>query len=116
MVKFIHFIIARVSRGRTIREVIIGVLLLPALVSFFWFAVFGTSSIEVQHAGNVDLTKYATEEVLFAVFSEFPWSMSLSILAIFLIGIFFITSADSAFFLIDKKSILLVKLNSLIVN
>ncbi|WP_057763496.1 glycine betaine uptake BCCT transporter [Cytobacillus praedii] len=101
---FVGIFIARVSRGRTIREFIIGVLLLPALVSFFWFAVFGTSSIEVQNAGTVDLTKYATEEVLFAVFSQFPWSMVLSIVAIILVSTFFITSADSATFVLGMQT------------
>lgn len=96
--------IARVSRGRTIREFLIGVLCLPALVSFFWFAVFGTSAIEVQNAGNIDLTQFATEQVLFAVFSEFPWSTTLSIVAITLIATFFITSADSATFVLGMQT------------
>jgi len=93
---FVGIFIARVSRGRTIREFIIGVLLLPTLVSFLWFAVFGTIGIEVQNAGNVDLTLFSTEEVLFAIFNEFPWSTLLSIVAVVLVCTFFITSADSA--------------------
>ncbi|MDQ0226354.1 BCCT family transporter [Metabacillus niabensis] len=101
---FVGIFIARVSRGRTIREFMIGVLLLPAVVSFLWFAVFGTSAIEVQNAGNVDLTSFATEEVLFAVFSEFPWSMLLSIVAIILVCTFFITSADSATFVLGMQT------------
>ncbi|MGQ4668393.1 glycine betaine uptake BCCT transporter [Metabacillus halosaccharovorans] len=101
---FVGIFIARVSRGRTIREFIIGVLLLPALVSFIWFAVFGTSAIEVQNAGNIDLTSFATEEVLFAIFSEMPWSTLLSIVAITLICTFFITSADSATFVLGMQT------------
>ncbi|MCV9886198.1 glycine betaine uptake BCCT transporter [Metabacillus halosaccharovorans] len=101
---FVGIFIARVSRGRTIREFIIGVLLLPALVSFIWFAVFGTSAIEVQNAGNIDLTSFATEEVLFAIFSEMPWSTVLSIVAITLICTFFITSADSATFVLGMQT------------
>lgn len=53
---FVGIFIARVSRGRTIREFMIGVLLLPALVSFIWFAVFGTSVIEVQKAIQADIS------------------------------------------------------------
>lgn len=101
---FVGIFIARVSRGRTIREFTIGVLLLPALVSFFWFAVFGSSSIEVQKAGAIDLTQFTTEEVLFAVFSEFPWSTVLSIVAITLVSTFFITSADSATFVLGMQT------------
>lgn len=101
---FVGIFIARVSRGRTIREFIIGVLLLPALVSFFWFAVFGSSAIEVQKAGVIDLTQFSTEEVLFAVFSEFPWSTLLSIVAITLVSTFFITSADSATFVLGMQT------------
>lgn len=101
---FVGIFIARVSRGRTIREFVIGVLLLPALVSFFWFAVFGSSAIEVQKMGNIDLTQFATEEVLFAVFHQFPWSAFLSIIAILLVGCFFITSADSATFVLGMQT------------
>lgn len=101
---FVGIFIARVSRGRTIREFIIGVLLLPALVSFFWFSVFGTSAIEIQKAGNIDLSQFATEEVLFAVFGELPWSAILSIIAILLVSTFFITSADSATFVLGMQT------------
>ncbi|KMY46577.1 glycine/betaine ABC transporter permease [Bacillus sp. FJAT-27916] len=101
---FVGIFIARVSKGRTIRQFMIGVLLLPALVSFLWFSVFGTSAIEVQNAGNVDLTNFATEEVLFAVLSEFPWSTILSIIVIILVSTFFITSADSATFVLGMQT------------
>jgi choline/carnitine/betaine transport len=100
---FVGIFIARVSRGRTIREFLIGVLLLPALVSFLWFAAFGTSAVEVQQAGT-DLTQFATEEVLFAVFNSFEWSTILSVIAITLIGTFFITSADSATFVLGMQT------------
>jgi len=100
---FVGIFIARVSKGRTIREFIIGVLLLPALVSFLWFTIFGTSAIEVQNSG-VDIAKFPTEQILFAMFNEFPWSILLSIVAIFLVTIFFITSADSATFVLGMQT------------
>ncbi|WP_062046640.1 BCCT family transporter [Bacillus sp. JCM 19034] len=100
---FVGIFIARVSRGRTIREFIIGVLLLPALVSFLWFSVFGTTAIDVQ-ISSVDLAQFATEEVLFAVLNEIPFSTILSILAIGLITTFFITSADSATFVLGMQT------------
>ncbi|WP_409273197.1 glycine betaine uptake BCCT transporter [Neobacillus sp. SCS-31] len=101
---FVGIFIARVSRGRTIREFVIGVLLLPAIVSFLWFAVFGTTAIEVQKAVGADLSQLAPEEVLFAIFNELPWTTILSILAIVLVGIFFITSADSATFVLGMQT------------
>lgn len=101
---FVGIFIARVSKGRTIREFITGVLLAPALVSFFWFAVFGTSAIDVQRSGAVDLSQFPTEQVLFAVFNEFPWSLVISLIAIALVAIFFITSADSATFVLGMQT------------
>ena len=101
---FVGIFIARVSRGRTIREFMVGVLLMPSLVSFLWFSVFGTSAIEVQKAGNIDLSSFATEEVLFAILGEFPWSTILSIVVIILVSTFFITSADSATFVLGMQS------------
>ncbi|MEG0471594.1 MAG: BCCT family transporter [Solibacillus sp.] len=96
---FVGIFIARVSKGRTIREFLIGVLLIPSLVSFIWFAAFGSTAMNIQQKVT-DLTGLATEEVLFAVLNELPWSMVLSIIAIILIGTFFITSADSATFVL----------------
>ncbi|KRG12361.1 glycine betaine uptake BCCT transporter [Lederbergia galactosidilytica] len=101
---FVGIFIARVSRGRTIREFVIGVLLLPAIVSFIWFTVFGATAIEVQQSGAVDLTQFATEEVLFAVFNNMPMSILLSIVGIALVAIFFITSADSATFVLGMQT------------
>ena len=100
---FVGIFIARVSRGRTIREFLTGVLLLPTLLSFFWFSVFGSTAMDVQIKG-VDLTHFSTEETLFAVFHELPMSMLLSIIAILLIAIFFITSADSATFVLGMQT------------
>lgn len=101
---FVGIFIARVSKGRTIREFLVGTLIMPALVSFLWFAVFGASAIDLQMSGAVDLTKNATEEVLFAIFHELPWSSVLSVIAVALVGIFFITSADSATFVLGMQT------------
>jgi glycine betaine transporter len=100
---FVGIFIARVSRGRTIREFLVGVLMLPTLLSFFWFSIFGATAMDVQMKGT-DLSGLKTEETLFAVFNEMPMSMLLSILAIILIAIFFITSADSATFVLGMQS------------
>ncbi|MCZ8538163.1 BCCT family transporter [Paenisporosarcina quisquiliarum] len=100
---FVGIFIARVSKGRTIREFLIGVLMLPSLVSFFWFATFGSTAINVQQK-FADLTGLKTEETLFAVFNELPLSMLLSIIAVILISTFFITSADSATFVLGMQT------------
>lgn len=100
---FVGIFIARVSRGRTIREFLVGVLMLPTLLSFFWFSVFGATAMDVQMKGT-DLSGLKTEETLFAIFNGMPMSMFLSILAIILIAIFFITSADSATFVLGMQS------------
>ena len=100
---FVGVFIARVSKGRTIREFLIGVLMIPSIVSFFWFAAFGTTAIDVQKKGT-DLTGLATEETLFAVFNQMPMSIVLSIVAVILISTFFITSADSATFVLGMQT------------
>lgn len=101
---FVGIFIARISRGRTIRQFLIGVTVVPAVVSFLWFTVFGASAIEIQKKGNIDLGVLETEEVLFAVFSQFPWATILSIIALALIVTFFITSADSATFVLGMQT------------
>ncbi|XKH50211.1 BCCT family transporter [Chryseomicrobium palamuruense] len=100
---FVGIFIARVSKGRTIREFLTGVLLLPSLVSFFWFSAFGSTAINVQKSG-INLSGLATEEVLFATFNELPFATILSIIAIVLISTFFITSADSATFVLGMQT------------
>ncbi|MBS4210267.1 BCCT family transporter [Bacillus sp. FJAT-50079] len=101
---FVGIFIARVSKGRTIREFLIGVLLLPTIVSFIWFAVFGTTAIDIQKTSGIDFSQLPTETVLFSIFSEMPISTLLSVLAIVLIAIFFITSADSATFVLSMQT------------
>ena len=100
---FVGIFIARVSRGRTIREFLFCVLLLPTVLSFFWFSAFGSTAMDLQMKGT-DLSGLLTEETLFAVFNEMPISMILSIIAILLIAIFFITSADSATFVLGMQT------------
>lgn len=70
-------------------------MVVPTILSIIWFSAFGTLSTSVQGAG-IDLTKFATEEVLFATFNQFPLGTVLSILSIILVSTFFVTSADSA--------------------
>ncbi|WP_088007333.1 glycine betaine uptake BCCT transporter [Indiicoccus explosivorum] len=101
---FVSMFIARVSKGRTIREFLLGVLIAPTLFGAFWFSAFGTMAAEIQNSGAVDLTAVATEVVLFTAFNELPLGFLLSIVAILLVSTFFITSADSATFVLGMQS------------
>lgn len=100
---FVGIFIARISKGRTIREFLSGVLIVPSIVSFLWFATFGMSGIHVQKNG-VNLASLPDEQVLFGMFDQFPLSLFLSILGILLIATFFITSADSATFVLGMQT------------
>ncbi|RIN38839.1 BCCT family transporter [Staphylococcus succinus] len=100
---FVGIFIARVSKGRSIREFIAGVLLVPAIVSFVWFSVFGVLGIETGKK-NPELFNMTAETQLFGVFHEIPMGMVLSIIALVLIASFFITSADSATFVLGMQT------------
>lgn len=105
---FVGAFIARISRGRTIREFVLGVLLIPSFISFVWFAILGGSTIHLIHdLGNASLADSINtnlEGALFSFFSNIPLGSILSILAILLIFSFFITSADSATFVLGMLS------------
>ncbi|WP_153733074.1 glycine betaine uptake BCCT transporter [Sporosarcina obsidiansis] len=101
---FVGMFIARVSKGRTIREFMIGVLVVPTVLSAIWFSAFGTTAIETQKEGIIDLASTATELTIFEMFSGLPWSFVISMIAILLIISFFITSADSATFVLGMQS------------
>ncbi|QHJ70594.1 glycine betaine uptake BCCT transporter [Planococcus halotolerans] len=100
---FVSMFIARVSKGRTIREFLIGVVLVPTIFGSFWFAAFGVTAVDIQKNG-VDLTALPIDQTLFGMFNEMPMGMLLSILAILLVSTFFITSADSATFVLGMQS------------
>ena len=100
---FVGIFIARVSRGRSIREFILGVMLVPTIVSFIWFSVFGVTGIEVGKK-TPGIFKMTTETQLFGVFNELPMGMLLSLVSLALICIFFITSADSATFVLGMQT------------
>jgi len=100
---FVGIFIARISRGRTIREFLMGVILLPTIVSLLWFAVFGTSAITAADK-NPAIIDLPTEQVLFGVFEQMPWGVILSVVAIVLVATFFVTSADSATFVLGMQT------------
>ncbi|PID22367.1 glycine/betaine ABC transporter permease [Sporosarcina sp. P3] len=101
---FVSMFIARVSKGRTIREFMAGVLLVPSFFGFLWFSTFGTTAIEMQNNGIADLASLNIEVVAFEMFHAMPLSLVLSLFAILLVTSFFITSADSATYVLGMQS------------
>ncbi|MFI5805216.1 BCCT family transporter [Streptomyces sp. NPDC051561] len=92
---FVGMFIARISRGRTVRQFIGGVILVPSTVSLIWFCVFGGTAMKMQAGGR--LPEEATPEgQLFGLLQEFPLATVTSILVMILVGIFFVSGADAA--------------------
>jgi choline/glycine/proline betaine transport protein len=100
---FVGMFIARISRGRTIREFVLGVLLVPSLVSFLWFTVLGNTAISFEQAGAglADLVGEDESLALFGLLEQLPWAGLTSVLVTILVVSFFVTSSDSGSFVID---------------
>ncbi|MEU0373236.1 BCCT family transporter [Streptomyces sp. NPDC006283] len=92
---FVGMFIARISRGRTIRQFVGGVILVPSTVSLIWFAVFGGTAMKLQEGGRLG-DETTPEGQLFGVLQEFPITGVMSLLVMILVGIFFISGADAA--------------------
>lgn len=101
---FVSMFIARVSKGRTIKEFVTGVLVAPTLLGAIWFSAFGTTAIDMQKRGVADLAHSSTELTIFEMFHWMPLSSIISVFAVVLIASFFITSADSATFVLGMLS------------
>ncbi|MBW3658556.1 MAG: BCCT family transporter, partial [Actinobacteria bacterium] len=100
---FVGMFIARISRGRTIREFVLGVLLAPSLVSFLWFTVLGNTAISLDQ-GGAGLAALVDEDpalALFGLLEQLPFGTATMILATLLVVSFFVTSSDSGSFVID---------------
>lgn len=95
--------IARISRGRTIKEFISGVLIVPSLVSFFWFSIFGAIDFSVEKSVLLEAVKSAST-AFFTVMSNITFGNVMSVIAIALLFTFFITSANSATFVLGMLS------------
>jgi len=101
---FVGMFIARISKGRTVREFVLGVILIPTLLSFVWMSVFGGSAIFVQTHGTEDIVAAVNDDVataMFVMLDHFPLSQVLSFAAIVLVTIFFVTSSDSGSLVVD---------------
>lgn len=102
---FVGMFIARVSRGRTIREFVTGVLFVPAGFTLMWMTVFGNSAIYlIVTKGATDLASTVQQDVSLALFNfleHFPFSNILSFIAMAMVIVFFVTSADSGAMVVD---------------
>ncbi len=93
---FVGMFIARISRGRTIRQFVTGVLLVPSLVSLVWFAIFGGAGIHAQQNGT-DLAGQSTSEgQLFGLLDTMPLAGVTTVVVMVLVAIFFVSGADAA--------------------
>lgn len=104
---FVGIFIARISRGRTIREFVIYVVGVPTIVSMLWFAAFGGAAIHIELFGGGGLAEKVFADVsaaLFAFFEYFPATALLNFLSVCLIFIFLVTSADSGTFVISMMT------------
>jgi choline/glycine/proline betaine transport protein len=96
--------IARVSKGRTVREFILGVMIFPTLLSFMWMSTFGGSALWLEATGAADLAGAVNKEVstaLFVMLENFPWTWLTSLIGVVLVTVFFVTSSDSGSLVVD---------------
>ena len=108
---FVGVFVARISRGRTIREFILGVLLIPITILFLWFTAFGGSAVHMElmaaidpniaSPGLVEAVKADTGSAIFKLMESYPMTAALNGLIVVMIVLWFVTSSDSASFVID---------------
>src|SRR5699024_100988 len=105
---FIGSFVARVSRGRTIREYVMGILIVPPILSFLWVGALGGSAIYSDLFNNTNIGEIVLDDqtrALFALLNTMPFELITSAIAILLIFLFLVTSADSATFIVSGMSI-----------
>ncbi|MEU4969454.1 BCCT family transporter [Streptomyces smyrnaeus] len=103
---FVGIFIARISKGRTIREFVLGVLALPTAFTVIWFSIFGMGSFDIEMNGSGGLVKAVVDEgdvpgALFAFLENYPAATLVSALSVLIVVIFFTTSSDSAAMVVD---------------
>lgn len=104
---FVGLFVASISRGRTIREFVSGALLVPALLTFAWFCVFGGAAFHLELETGVDIASVVSADIstgLFKLYAHYPLSGVLTSLTVLLLVVFFVTSADSATFVLSMMT------------
>ncbi len=102
---FVGLFIARISRGRTIREFILGVMLIPTVFTLLWMTIFGNSAIDLVHNQGIaslgEMVSQDSSVALFVFLENFPFTVVLSSISVLMIVIFFVTSCDSGAMVVD---------------
>ncbi|MCD7877790.1 MAG: BCCT family transporter [Cloacibacillus porcorum] len=104
---FVGSFVARISRGRTVKEFVSGVLIVPALGSFTWFAIFGTSALHLELVQKIKVSVAVLKDVsvgIFEMYSHYPLGQIMSVVMLVLIITFFVTSANSGTFVLAMLS------------
>ena len=108
---FVGMFIARISKGRTIREFVGGVMVIPVLFSFAWFAAMAGTALDIElgeelWAGPIsaEVLEFGENTAMFAMFDQMPGTMILSGLAVILVTTFFVTSSDSGSLVLEHLS------------
>lgn len=102
---FVGMFIARISKGRTIREFVVGVVVVPSLVTFLWMSAFGGAALKTQIDGVRDVASAVNENTataLFDMLEAFPLTFVTSLLGVVLVTSFFVTSSDSGSLVVDN--------------
>lgn len=103
---FVGMFIAKISRGRTIRQFVFGVMLVPSIFTFLWFSIFGDTALNMimnQGVSTLIADVQADHAVaLFKLYDQLPWSFFISLVTVLLIITFFVTSSDSGSLVIDS--------------
>ncbi|MGY6554964.1 MAG: BCCT family transporter [Wenzhouxiangella sp.] len=103
---FVGLFIAKISRGRTIRQFVFGVMIVPTLFTFFWFSVFGDTALHLimveGYTALIDEVQADHAVALFRMYDRLPFSMLISIATVILIITFFVTSSDSGSLVVDS--------------
>ncbi len=102
---FVGIFIARISKGRTVREFVLGVLLLPSLLTFLWMSVFGSTALSLELGGSTIISDAVGENVataLFVMLDQLPLTGITSLVGIILVVVFFVTSSDSGSLVVDS--------------
>lgn len=102
---FVGMFIARISRGRTVRDFVLGVLIVPTIITFLWLSAFGGSAILLEMNGNEAISAAVADNVataLYVLLEQYPLSFITSLVAVLLVTSFFVTSSDSGSLVIDS--------------
>ncbi|WP_191248125.1 BCCT family transporter [Amycolatopsis deserti] len=101
---FVGMFIARISRGRTIKQFVVGVILVPSVVSLVWFSIMGGTAITLQRGGADLASAGSAQSQMFGVLDQFPLAAVASVVVMVLVAIFFVSGADAASLVMGSMS------------